>query len=205
MGLDHEAADAKRESLKTAAALAKAASPGLDDARLDAILNIFAQVTPPEEPRLVIGLITVASFHSATARSQKPGNILLNWRKLIDIVPDIALAGVGAATLPINPVWTLPLAALYVWNKVWRGATEEFSNAEATTILALWKSRNAQNRISEAEGFRKTNQLRTAVELPPLSQLEFSQCIDHLVKLDCIELEDGIIWLREWIRVKYEA
>ncbi len=114
----------------------------------------------------------------------------------------MTLAGAGAASLPI---WTLPLAALYVWNKVWCGTSEEFTQAEATTILALWKNRNGENRISDDDGFLKTNALREAIGLPSLTHGEYAKAIDHLVSISCIELTDGIIWLREWIRVKYGA
>src|SRR5262249_10110301 len=127
----------------------------------------------------------------------------LNWRKLIDIVPDISLAGLGAVTLPVAPAIAAVLAALYVWNKLWRGSVEELSDVEAVTILALWQNRNPQKKISEQDGFTKTNDLRATYSLPPLSQRQYAGAISRLIEIDCIELENGVIWLREWVRVKY--
>ena len=204
MELDHRAADAKLSEIRNAVVRARRSGAAVPDSTIDATLSAFASVTPPQEPEVTIGLITISSLYSAPkAQSRKPGNVLLNWRKLIDIVPDVTLAGLGAATLPVAPAWSAVLAGLYIWNKVWRGSTEEFSDAEAIVILALWKCRNTSNKISEAEGFTRTNELRASYSLSPQSQAQFSAAIDRLIAIECITLEDGIIWLREWVRVKY--
>jgi hypothetical protein len=204
MELDQRAASAKRESMREAATAARGSVQSLPDETIAAVLDAFSRVTPPEEPEFTIGLITINSLHtSPKAQSRKPGNVVLNWRKLIDIVPDVSLAGLGAATLPIAPAWSAVLAALYIWNKVWRGSFEEFSDAEAVAILALWKNRDGEAKISEADGFAKTNDLRATYSLAPLTLGQFTSVIDRLIQIDCIELTEGIIWLREWVTVKY--
>jgi hypothetical protein len=152
------------------------------------------------EPEPVIELVTVYSSRSPRGRSRKPGNILLNWRKLIDVVPDATLAGVGATA---NPQWTIPLVGLYIWNKFWRGAEEELSDVEATVILALWKGRNSENKIGEDEGFVKTNEFRSTSSLPTLSRDDYTAAINRLLIMKCIEISDGIIWLREWVNIRY--
>lgn len=204
MEYDERAAAAKRAAIERAAEQARTVQANLSDANIRATVEAFSRVTPPEEPEISIGLITIESLYSSPkAESRKPGNIVLNWRKLIDIVPDVSLAGLGAATLPIAPAWSAVLAGLYVWNKIWRGSVEEFNDAEAITVLALWRNRNAENRIIEDEGFKKTNELRASYSLPALTQGQFISIIDRLVRIQCIELKDGTIWLREWVRVKY--
>jgi hypothetical protein len=204
MELNHRAAGAKQDEIRNAAMRARRSTTALPDDAIDATLAAFANVTPPQEPEVTFDLITISSPYSAPkAQSRKPGNVLLNWRKLIDIVPDISLAGLGAATLPVAPAWSAVLAGLYIWNKVWRGSTEDFSDAEAMVILALWKHRDSSNKISESEGFTRTNELRASYSLSPQTQAQFSAAIDRLVAIDCIALEGGIIWLREWVRVKY--
>ena len=92
---------------------------------------------------------------------------------------------------------------MYVWNKIWRGSVEEFNDLEATTILALWKNRNGENKIAETDGFGKTNQLRASYSLPPLTLGQFTSVVDRLVQIRCVTLEEGVIWLREWVRIKY--
>ncbi|CAN7782467.1 hypothetical protein LJR296_008113 [Cupriavidus necator] len=161
-------------------------------------------MTPPEKPEVWIELVTVSSLHTRPkARSRKPGNVVLNWRKLVDIVPDISLAGLGAATLPVAPVVAAALAGLYVWNKIWRGSVEDFSDVEAITILALWQHRNGENKINENDGLVKTNQLRAQYSMAPLTPGQYAAVVNRLVEIHCIELENGVIWLREWVRVKY--
>ncbi|ULH01923.1 hypothetical protein MF133_17435 [Aeromonas caviae] len=203
MEYDEDAARAKRAQLLADAALGPIGQMLPAKAR-GRLVDAFASVTPPEEPKVTIGLITISSLHDAPkASSRKPGNVILNWRKLLDIVPDVSLAGLGAATLPVAPQVAVVLAGLYIWNKVWRGAVEEFSDVEAVTILALWEHRNEKSKISEQEGFAKTNEVRARYALPPLTANQYASAVNRLVSLDCIELEDGIIWLREWVRKKY--
>ena len=204
MKYDEQSAAEKRHELLDAA-VGPITSMLPEEVR-ERILDVFSRVSPPEAPEsaFTIGLITIRSFYDQPkADSRKPGNVLLNWRKLVDIVPDISLAGLGAATLPVAPAVAAVLAGLYVWNKVWRGTVEEFSDIEAVTILALWQNCNADNKISEVDGLAKTNFLRTNYSLPPLTVGQFSAAIKRLSDIACIELEDGVIWLREWIRVKY--
>lgn len=207
MKYNERAAAAKRQVIQQAAAIARHTNLDLSDETVSRAVAAFSQVTPPEEPEepeVTIGLITIGSPYSAPkAQSRKPGNVVLNWRKLIDIVPDVSLAGLGAATLPLPPVWSVVLAGLYVWNKIWKGSVEEFSDIEATAILALWKNRNGKDKIAEDDGFKRINELRATYSLPPLTRGQFTSVIDRFVQIDCIELDDGTIWLREWVRVKY--
>jgi hypothetical protein len=204
MELDQRAAELKRQELRDAAVAVRLTVADFSDDAVEAALNAFSRVTPPEEPEFSIGLITVSSLYSApTASSRKPGNVLLNWKKLTDIVPDLSLAGLGAATLPIPVVWSAVLEGLYVWNKIWRGSVEEFSDTEATTILALWKARNGENKTLEDDGFNKVNALRSSYSLPSLSRGQYTAAINRLVQIRCIELDNGVVWLREWVEVKY--
>jgi hypothetical protein len=197
MKADHEALDRKRRWLES---VSQHSVPALDATAAERFVAAFAQLTAPESEGPRIEYITINSTFSPTASSRKPGNILLSWRKLVDIVPDVTLAGVGAATAP---VWALPLAGLYIWNKLWRGSEEQFSDVEAITILALWKSRNGEDRVSEEDGFFHTNKLRVASGQSEVTRAEYSRAITRLIKVQCIEVEKGVIWLREWIRVKY--
>lgn len=203
MEYDEDAARAKRAQLLEHAALGPVGRKLSEDA-LRRLVDAFARVTPPKEPEITIGLITISSLYDAPkASSRKPGNVVLNWRKLLEIVPDVSLAGLGAATLPVAPQVAFVLAGLYIWNKVWRGAVEEFSDVEAVTILALWEHRNGKNKIPEQEGFVKTNEVRGRYSLPPLTQGQYTSAVNRLTSLQCIELEDGVIWLREWVQKKH--
>lgn len=163
-------------------------------------VKAFARLTSPVEPEPVIKMITLGDFGDEGGTSRKPGNIFLNWRKLMDIVPDATIAGAGAIA---SPTWLLPLIALYVWNKLWRGAEEELTNVEACIMYALWKNKDGRSKITEEDGFAKTNALRTQHALPELANTEYNKAINQLLKMGCIEMSSGVIWLREWVRVSY--
>jgi hypothetical protein len=204
MEFDQRAAEEKLSEMREAAKHARSEIGALPADVIDATLRAFSRVTPPEAPELVIQFITISSLSSSPrAQSRKPGNVLLNWQKLIDIVPDISLAGLGATALPVSPPWAAILAGLYIWNKIRRGITEEFTDVEALVILALWKHRDGRNKIPEEDGFTRTNELRASYSLPPLTLKQFTFAIDRLIAIRCLQVDDGIIWLREWTRVKY--
>lgn len=203
MKYDEDEVRAKRAQLLEHAALGPVGQALPEDARRR-LVNAFARVTPPAEPKVTLGLITISSLYdSPKASSRKLGNVVLNWRKLLDIVPDISLTGLGAASLPVAPQVAVVLTGLYIWNKVWREAVEEFSDVEAVTILALWEHRNGKNRIPEQEGFVKTNEVRERFALPPLTQGQYTSAVNRLAALQCVEIEDGVIWLRESVQKKY--
>ncbi|MFJ7005818.1 hypothetical protein [Pseudomonas putida] len=203
MEYDEDAALAMRTQLLNFAAQDSVGAKLTDEDR-HRLVSAFAFLTPPEAPDRSIGFITINSlYNSSKARSRKPGNLVLNWRKLVDIVPDVSLASLGATSLPVAPQVAIILVGLYIWNKVWRGATEDFSDIEAVTIHALWEHRNQENKVTEPEGFLRANELRTSYGLPQLTAAQYASAINRLVELNCIELKDGIIWLRESIRVTY--
>lgn len=193
----------KREWL---AKIASKAQPDLTTGQVETLVRAFARLTAPEEPEeaeFTLGYITLDAV-SNQGESRKPGNLFLNWRKLFDLGPDTVLAGIGAATASaaVQP-WAIPLAALYIWNKVWRGAEEPLTEVDACILLALWQNRNSENKITEADGEVHTNALRSKQGLSALSVSEYAKALSRLAKLECIELSDGVVWLREWIKVKY--
>lgn len=200
MEYDNDALEEKRQQLIEAASEA-IQEWGLDDNRLaETAVAAFARLTPPQKPENYIQLITLNPL-TQQAQSIKPGNLLLNWRKLIDIVPDTAIAAAGASAAP---PWLLPFIALYIWNKIWCGAKEKLSQEDAVIIMSLWKHRASDtNTIDEAEGFRTANATRVAHGLTKLQRSTYDEAVTKLLRMGCIEMKDGKMWLREWVRVKY--
>ncbi|WP_434666704.1 hypothetical protein P5W99_37345 [Paraburkholderia sp. A3BS-1L] len=208
MDYETSAAELKRKQLHEAALAAGPMVHALPENALESALDALARITPPEKLdfELRLDLCTISSLNTVPrALSRKPGNVLLNWRRLVDVVPDVSLAGFGALTLPVvPPAWAAVLAGLYIWNKLWRGSAEEFSDIEALTMLALWQNRNGKNKINEGDGLMKTNELRAQYKMPPLTLEQYAYTVNRLVEIECIELKNGVIWLREWVRVKYQ-
>jgi hypothetical protein len=120
---------------------------------VDKLFDSYIQLSPPKEPPLEMEWITLSSMGRGGGRSRKPGNIILNLRRLIQIVPDITITAAGVA----GPSWLLPFIALHIWNKLWANSKVDLDQRHAVTIYALWKNRNSENKIPEEVGYEKTN------------------------------------------------
>ena len=70
-------------------------------------------------------------------------------------------------------------------------------------IVALWRNCNSAHRISLDNGFAATEKLLEQYGEPEMTYLKYNIVIDSLVKMQCIELTEEVIWLREWISQKY--
>jgi hypothetical protein len=157
-------------------------------------LHAFARVTEPEIQHTT-ELITLHSTGSGVSR--KPGNIILNWRRLFDVGPDVAIAASAYAT---SGPFLRGLIGLYVWNKVWRGSEEALSGVDASIIETLWVRYGKDRRVSADVAFDSVNDARRDCELTALTRPEFERAVDRLVAMRCLKLKDGNIWLREWVR-----
>ena len=197
---DYDAMKKKDNELKRLA-LSKIPDDSSTDKNLliDRLFDSYVQISAPMNPPIEIRMITMDSMGRDGARSRKPGNIILNLRKLLQIVPDITITAAGVT----GPTWLLPFIALHIWNKLWTGSKVDLDQKHAVTICALWKNRNNENKISEEAGFEKANLIFQQLKLPVLSKSEYTQIINDFLYLNCIEIEEGIIWLREWVRVSY--
>jgi hypothetical protein len=200
MEYDNEALKRRREELLGLVRKAIPASSPTSSGIAEFLLESFMDLTPPTKPELLLEWLTIRPSGLGGGRSRKPGNIWLNWRKLMDVIPDITIAAVGGATAP---KWLIPFLALYVWNKLWSSSTEEFGEVEATVIYALWKHRNGESRISEDDGYASANALREKIGLPLLVRKDFDRAVNRLLGMKCIEIDKGVIWLREWVRIQY--
>lgn len=179
--------------------LAAALAGRVDDpaALSEAVLQAFAVFTPPRIEGAPTGRADYIKALDPTAGgiSIKPGNIRLNWRKLFAKAPELVLTGAG-----VTQPWLIPFAALYAWNLVWSLSKIEITPAQAMTMHALWNAREGPRRFSEPDARSIVNAFRHACGEPSQSEAEFAKVVDDLVALSCIELEDGIIWLREWVK-----
>src|SRR5690348_14012566 len=99
MSNDDGALKAKQKEISdfTKNAIAPIGSPS--PTVVETVLNGFVRLTPPEIPP--VEFITISMLSSGPkGRSHKPGNIYLNWRKLIDVMPDTVIAAAGAEASP---------------------------------------------------------------------------------------------------------
>ena len=133
------------------------------------------------------------------AKSRKPGNITLNWRKLFELIPDVTLAGASV----VGAQWLIPFAALYIWTRVWQAAAVELEEEDAFVVYSLWLHRNDRRRLTEDEAFLQTKALSKKHGLPAINKKKFKQIINKLLSLECIEMNNDVIRLRERVVIKY--
>lgn len=139
------------------------------------------------------GSSTPPATWQAGAR-HRPDRILLSWRKLMPVLPDIVLDSADANSAH---VWLIVFMALVIWSRLAAAAPEGVSADDATTLLALWRYRNATDEISENDGFARTNAVRAEVRLPPLARLDYAGVVERLARLRCLSLSTGMIQLRD--------
>lgn len=161
----------------------------------------FVSISPPLEEPPMMQFLTMDSLRNyKDGSSIKPGNILLNIRKLIEAIPEVVSIGTGMVC--DNLIVTI-CGALSLWLKLRDIATINISREQAFVIVALWRNCNSNHKISLNDGFIATNDLFNQYGEPEITSLKYNMIIDSLVKIESIELTEEIIWLREWISKEY--
>jgi hypothetical protein len=166
-----------------------------------ALTDSFIELTPPfmgdEITRL--DMIRLTQEGIGGAESTKAGNIYLNFGKLLRLAPDIVLTIYGAT----GPVWILFFVALHLWSAVWQESTVELDQSHAMAIYAMWMNKDQNRQISEDDAFHATNAHLARFGIPLISRSYFAAIIDNLSEMGCIEINEGRIWLREWVKTSY--
>ena len=196
---DNAAREAKEKEIEALLSTFAEGCPSLDPRQTQQLIGTFVTITPPLLPPVVLKLLTISELGQGGGDTRKPGNITLNWRKLLELVPDVTLAGAGAAGSP----WLIPFAALYVWMRLWNAASVSLEEEDAFIVYSLWIHRNGENKISEEDAFLRTETLAKKAGRPAIKKEAFTKIINKLLSLECVEMEKGVIWLREWVRIKY--
>jgi hypothetical protein len=163
------------------------------------ILDRFATITPPSQDvsiGLVIAGVSGGPHGQGGGVSIKPGNIVLNWRRLIFDGSEIAVA-----TKELGHPLTAVFAALIIWNKVWSLLAIQISERHAALLLAMWLHRDTRSNVVRKEGLPSiVNQELAKWGKPPIAIDELETLLMDLERLECIELAEGDWWMREWIR-----
>jgi len=164
------------------------------------IINYFCIITPPEIDPMIY-LLTLKPGGLGGARSSKPGNIWLNWRRLLIDGAESILTIVGAAAVP----WLIPLAGLVVWNKLWSLLSIKIDERHAAVIWSMWKNRDEKNCIENDKILDLVNKELSEYNRPKMTEKELKDILKDLEKMECIEaIDKNKWWLREWVKVTYE-
>ena len=148
-----------------------------------------------------MSLIIMDSLNNySNGRTIKPGNICLNIKELLKTIPSmVEMAVTIALDIPILQV----CAALNLWKSIIDVFTIEISKDQAYLIVSLWKNSDSRHNIAIEEGLIAVNALLERYGEQTLNNTRYNHILESLEKIHCIELEDGVIWLREWISKRY--
>jgi hypothetical protein len=171
------------------------------------LFNNFIEIDAPSDSDLsptsnsAPEIVTVKLGSEAIrATTRKPGNILFDWEKLFDLGPDTAIAVGGA--IPMEARWLIPFVGLYVLNKLRKAASVDLQKTDALVLATLW-SNHKKYAVSEQDAFSELKR-HPAASNHPIDQSTFNQCVNRLLALRCIEMENGMIRLRERVKITYD-
>ena len=196
---DTELVQAKRKELVSQATTALT-SLGEDAPTLAmSIVDQFCQFVPPEiDTRMDLVILQPGGFGGA--RSRKAGNILLNWRRLILGASESILAAAG-----LTQPWLIPLAALVIWNTLWSTIDIAIDEHHAAVLWALWSLRDKNNHVRKTSLPVRVNERLAEHRQAALTPKQVQQSIADLERMKCLESADSdVIWLREWVRVRWD-
>lgn len=196
MANDYNALLAKRQEIETIARQAATISGG-GFKMAGAVVDAFVDLTLPSR---VDAENDLDGFAADAEAPRKPGTIMLSWRKLTDVVTDIVIAAAEANT---QHLWIVVFVGLTIWSKLQASAAERLTADEATVMLALWKYRRLSDEIGDDDGFIKTNAVRAELGMPALTRDKYGAVLACLLQLGCLDVKDGVIRLRDALRLPY--
>ncbi|MDC8787268.1 type I restriction-modification system subunit M [Roseateles koreensis] len=145
-----------------------------------------------------LAFVTHESLGRKGGSTWKISNIIFNMKKLVDVGPDVLIAGAGGATAP---AWLLPWIGLYVLNKLIRYGNVAITEVESTLLRALWLNRNDKREVRDDLALQMVNVERRKLRLGPITQQQFDEAETHLIELRCISKRNGVIHLQERVVV----
>jgi hypothetical protein len=162
--------------------------------KLADVVDALCAFTEPDDGPIFATLSTVGG--AGPAYSRKPGNIVLNWRKFFESIPNTALAS-GSLAEP----WLMPFAALSIWNEFWKQSRIEIEPRYALLLEVMWQKRNQKRRVLKSVAIFAVNERLSSTRLNQMSANDFETALNKLSELQCIKIETEEVWLREWVKV----
>jgi len=179
------------------------ASAGDDSQVACQIIDNMIYIIPPEEEPIRFQFITITEGGKGRGRSIKPGNIILNMRKLFTAVAASGLAISASIAVP----WTTPFAAIVIWDAVWSNLKAELSEREAAIIWTMWLNCDENNCLPHAGLLEMVNFKFTTYGRLMINQQELDDSLEILRRMGCIKRsksDASLWWLCEWVKVNFK-
>jgi len=131
--------------------------------------------------------------------STKPGNIIINWKKLCILSCESIFPIVAATHTP----WLIPFAALVICNKFWSLQNIPITEKDAIVIWTMWQKSNSKKCIDAEVILDSVNEMLLRYNHLNMNQKELDTVIKNLEKIKCIEKAEGNKWrLLEEVKIK---
>ena len=160
----------------------------------------FITISAPEEERLVNLFIGPLDCDKKGA-SIKSGNLVLNMRNNVLSIPKMAIEGQNILN---GDLIHKIVAGIALWKELRSTIEIKVTKEHAFLMVALWENCNNEQRISTDRGLECVNKLLEMHEIEPLSKKKYWELLGFLEDIDSIEIDNEVIWLREWVSQKYK-
>jgi hypothetical protein len=179
---------------------------GLDETIIQTTAREFLEkgirVTPPEKKQLFLHMVTMAPSGRGGGSSSKAGNIRLNVRTLFEAVSSGVFTVISATQAP----WSIPFAAILLWNSIWRNMQVSLSEAEAITLWVMWQVKDSNKNVKVEDIKPGVDAHAKKYERQTLSEADIKHALQNLNKIGCIKPNQSASntwWLCEWISPAY--
>jgi hypothetical protein len=164
------------------------------------IIDRFVDDITPPETELIRYKLEMRPIGIGGGKSIKPGNILLNWRKLLVGASETILTVAGAVATP----WLIPFAGIVVLNTILSLSTIEITERHAAVIWTIWSNRDPKNCVEGKVIQKLVNKELQKYNRPKMNQKELDMVLKDLKKMKCIkEIEENKWCLQEKVKVSY--
>lgn len=181
-------------------------SAGIDEDHVKAtaqeFLNNAIRITPPEKESQIIHMVRMAPSGRGGGRSTKAGNIRLNIRTLFEAIS----SGVFTVVSVTDNHWSIPFAALLLWNSIWKNLEVQLSEAEAVTLWVMWQIKDENKNVNQTNIKPAVEKHAEKYQMQVLSESDIKYALENLRKIGCIKPSKGMRdhwWLCEWVSPSY--
>ncbi len=146
------------------------------------------------------GGIRITAPQEFAHSSNKPGNILINYRGFLRDLPKYTVGKRGFSAQ--NPIF-LTTVFLELWKKVADIVTVDIGKSHAILVYALWNNCDEKQMISYENGYICFENLHIQVKDENCSDGTYSQLLKELEKLKVIKIYEDGIFMSEYVRNSY--
>ncbi len=152
------------------------------------VIDNFCSVEPPEIESNAAKTRGISFKHDTlgkvtSAKSVKPGNISLNWKKLLLSGAESTFHTMACISNPI----LIPLAAIIIWNKIWTNLQIDLDQRHATVLWTMWHNCDNNKKIDKIDLLSLVNEECQKFNIPILHEKELSDICHDLERIKCIE------------------